>query len=472
MHSTYFKNFVSSALLVLISLIMIGAAFSLVSRDVFITHVRQDMLDNAGEVARAASAYAEAGDLRSLDLRMTLTTIGTSTKQQIFITTPGGYVVACSDARAYCEHIGMRIGESVLSSLSRDGSFTVLSTLDGFYAEEHYVSATTIPGREGGVLGFVFVSKDAPTALAVWHTILPLLFLISLVVLLLALVFSYAGSKMQAQPLRDMADAARRFGQGDLSVRVENAAGTEELGELTQAFNSMADSLEKSEEKRREFIANVSHELKTPMTTISGFADGILDGTIPPEMQDKYLQIISSETKRLSRLVRSMLELSRLQADDRGALLRKSFDIAETLRLTIINFADKIEDKGLDVDFQVPEDPMPVRGDCDAITQVVYNLMDNAIKFSKEGSALGITLWKDNDKAYVSVRNHGATIPEAEIPLLFDRFHKGDRSRSHDRDGVGLGLYIVKTILLNHGEDIAVTSRQGVTDFVFSLSLK
>ena len=268
-----------------------------------------------------------------------------------------------------------------------------------------------------------------------------------------------------------MADAARRFGRGDLSVRVD-ASSEDEIGELGEAFNSMADSLEKSEQRRREFIANVSHELKTPMTTIAGYADGILDGTIPPESEKKYLQTISSETKRLSRLVRSMLELSRIQAGNREDLLSQSFDISEVLRRTLVNFIDKIEERGLDVDFQVPEEPIVVMGNADAITQVVYNLFDNAVKFSRNGTELGVSLWKDDAKAYVSVRNHGSTIPEAEIPLLFERFHKSDRSRSQDRDGVGLGLYIVKTILNNHGEDIAVTSRQGVTDFVFTLALK
>ena len=162
----------------------------------------------------------------------------------------------------------------------------------------------------------------------------------------------------------------------------------------------MADSLEQSETKRREFIANVSHELKTPMTTISGFADGILDGTIPPESEKKYLQIISSETKRLARLVRSMLELSRLQAKDRATLLKNSFDISEQLRLTLITFADKIDQKHLEVVFNVPEEAIKVLGDVDAITQVIYNLLDNAIKFSRENSPLTISLWKDSKKVH------------------------------------------------------------------------
>ncbi len=471
MHSLYFKNFLATAAMVLTSFLLMGVVFSFMSRSVFVAEARENMIHNAEEVSRAATAYGQGGDLRSLELRMNLSSIASSTGRHIFITNPSGEVVTCSDRLFLCRHIGMHVGEEALTTLQVSGELNTFGTLGGFYEKENYVVALPLTVSET-VIGYVFVAQDSTTALDAWQTLLPMFFLICLAVLLLALMMSYAYARHLAQPLRAMAAAARYFGHGDLSVRVEDTGRDDELGELTEAFNSMADSLEKSEEKRRDFIANVSHELKTPMTTIAGFADGILDGTIPPESQARYLQTISSETKRLSRMVRSMLELSRLQAEDRSALRQKSFDISEVLRLTLINFADKIDERNLDVNFQVPEEPMHVLGDSDAITQVVYNLLDNAIKFSSDGSSLGIFLWKDNQKAYVSIQNHGPTIPEAEIPLLFDRFHKADRSRSRNRDGVGLGLYIVKTILNNHGEDIAVTSRDGVTDFVFTLTLK
>lgn len=471
MHSLYFKNFLATAAMVLTSFLLMGVVFSFMSRNVFVAEARENMIHNAQEVSLAASAYGQGGDLRSLELRMTLTSIASSTGRHIFITNPSGEVVTCSDRLFLCRHIGMHVGEEALTTLQVSGELNTFGTLGGFYEKENYVVALPLTVSDT-VIGYVFVAQDSTTALDAWQTLLPMFFLICLAVLLLALMMSYAYARHLAQPLRAMAAAARYFGHGDLSVRVEDTGRDDELGELTEAFNSMADSLEKSEEKRRDFIANVSHELKTPMTTIAGFADGILDGTIPPESQARYLQTISSETKRLSRMVRSMLELSRLQAEDRSALRQKSFDISEVLRLTLINFADKIDERKLDVDFQVPEVPIYTLGDSDAITQVVYNLLDNAIKFSSDGSALGIFLWKDNQKAYVSIQNHGPTIPEAEIPLLFERFHKADRSRSRNRDGVGLGLYIVKTILNNHGEDIAVTSREGVTDFVFTLTLK
>ena len=204
------------------------------------------------------------------------------------------------------------------------------------------------------------------------------------------------------------------------------------------------------------------------MTTIAGFADGILDGTIPRSEERHYLEIISSETRRLSRLVRSMLDLSRLQSDERAA--QQQFDISETLVRTLVALESKVNAKALEVDAQVPDEPVPVWGDQDAITQVCYNLLDNAIKFSQEGGVLGIGVTVKGQKATITVSNQGETIPPEELSLVFDRFHKTDHSRSADRDGVGLGLYIVKTILNSHKENITCTSEDGVTRFVFTLT--
>jgi signal transduction histidine kinase len=233
----------------------------------------------------------------------------------------------------------------------------------------------------------------------------------------------------------------------------------------------MAESLERSESLRRDFIANVSHELKTPMTVISGFSDGILDGTIPTDRERNYLEVISSETKRLSRLVRNMLEMSRIQSSSAETLLRGKFDISEVIRLTLLGLGGKIDAKELDVDAELPEEPIITRGEKDSITQVVYNLLDNAVKFADKGSTIRVSLWKQGMKAYVSVENTGEEIPADEMPLIFDRFHKTDKSRSENRDSTGLGLYIVKTILDNHNEDIIVASSDGLTKFTFTLTL-
>ena len=205
------------------------------------------------------------------------------------------------------------------------------------------------------------------------------------------------------------------------------------------------------------------------MTTIAGYTDGILDGTIPPENERQYLQIISNESRRLSRMVRRMLDVSQLQAIDP---LRSGghFDICESMRRVLISMEKKINDRHLDVDADIPEEPILVLGDNDMITQVIYNLLENAAKFAREGSTLYLGVANIDGKARVTVRNLGDTIPAEELPLLFERFHKSDKSRSEDKDGVGLGLYIVKTILEQHREHINVTSENGVTTFSFSLA--
>jgi signal transduction histidine kinase len=243
----------------------------------------------------------------------------------------------------------------------------------------------------------------------------------------------------------------------------------DEVGELALSFNNMAESLQQTEQKRREFIANISHELKTPMTTIAGYTDGILDGTIPPESEHKYLRIISDESHRLSRLVRRMLDVSQLQAMDplRGG---SHFDVCESMRRVLISMEQKITDRHLDVDADIPDVPILVLGDNDMITQVIYNLLENAAKFATPGSTLYLGAEQRDGKARVTVRNVGETIPAEELPRLFERFHKTDKSRSEDKDGVGLGLYIVKTILEQHKEQINVTSENGVTTFSFSLA--
>ena len=236
------------------------------------------------------------------------------------------------------------------------------------------------------------------------------------------------------------------------------------------SFNAMAESLEQSEKRRQEFVSNVSHELKTPMTTIGGFVDGIRDGTIPPEQEQKYLTIISDEVKRLSRLVRTLLQTSRLQDQVEKQPLHP-FDIGEMAISTMLTFEKKIESKNLEVDVNVPETPVMVIGNSDAITQVMYNLVDNAVKFSNHDGRIGMNVRVKGNKANITVSNTGETIPPEQQKLIFDRFHKTDSSRSMDKEGVGLGLYIVKTIIEKHGEDISVTSNDGLTEFTFTMTL-
>ena len=471
MRSYYFKNYLLVAGLVMLSFIILGAAFVGMGRNYMLRERRSELDSNALELSRLAAAYARDGDLDSWEFRITLSAVAESSGTHCFLTDAEGRVLVCSDRMLSCGHVGENVGESALEALRAGSGFNALSRMDGFYDEARYVSALPVRDLDGTALAYAFASADVSGVLQTWSNLLNIFFVTSLSIMVLLLILSYVSVRLSARPFNEMAAAALKFAHGDFSARVD-AERDDELGALADAFNQMAESLEQQERRRSDFIANVAHELKTPMTTIAGFADGILDGTIPREQEDQYLQTISSETKRLNRLVRSMLDLSRMQSEGPEALRSRSFELCELLVRTLLLFEQKINAKRLDVDALIPEEAMQVYGDADAINQVIYNLLENSVKFAEPGSVLGVSAFKQGEKAYVSIKNRGATIPAEELPLIFERFHKTDKSRSEDRDGYGLGLYIVKTILNNHGEDIAVTSRDGVTEFLFSLTLK
>ena len=289
-------------------------------------------------------------------------------------------------------------------------------------------------------------------------------------VMLAAVISIYFITDRIISPLKNMTSAAKNFGKGDFSTRV-SVCGSDEVAALGNAFNNMADSLENLEKMRSSFLASVSHDLRTPMTTIAGFIDGIMSGAIPEDKQEYYLQIISSEIHRLSRLVSQILDISRLESGDRKMNF-VSFDVVEMARIVLLSFEKKIEDKKLDVSFIADdEDGMDVFADKDAIHQVLYNICHNAIKFSKEEGKLEIKISNvDYKQIRISVYDDGQSISEEEMKKIFDRFYKTDQSRGLDKTGVGLGLYISKTIMDAHGETIGVNSIEDKgCEFYFTL---
>ena len=431
------------------------------------------MENSAREVAHSAAAIARSDSLSSWVLSMTISSVAKATGDHVFITDASGLVLNCSDRSPLCEHLGRRVPAELLP-LSQDGLCDQRSDLGGMYAAPRYVVGVPVPGRDGGEdpLGFVFVTNASDTMLGTWTAFLMMAAIVAVGVFCAALLVMLVYSKHMARPLDEMARASRKFARGDFSVRVRQTDDpSSEIGVLIDSFNKMADSLEQSEKRRSEFVGNISHELRTPMTTIAGFADGILDGTIPHEEEAKYLVSIRDETRRLSRLVRDMLDLSATRSKLSDPSRRTVFDLNELVLQTLLSFEDRATKKNLDVDPQLPESNIMVIADKDAITRVIYNLLDNAVKFANPGSCLTLRLYKDEEKAYVSIRDIGETIPPDDLPFIFDRFHKSDRSRSLDKEGTGLGLYLVKTIINSHDEDIAVKSEDGMTEFVFTLKL-
>jgi len=470
MKTMYGRQFATMASMVLLSFLMLGASFATLSYQYTIREKKDDLGRSAGYIASFTSGYVNtygSDAWRGAAFQGYLSNVALVADAHIMVTTNDGLILYATDGRDELKELEGRSLPRLTVETVTTGSYSGVTSLGGLYSRPRYLVG--LPITSGGFLqGLVLVSRDAANISGMWKDLSVIFLLTAGAVILIAAILSSVTSLHQSKPIKEIAAAARQFGHGELDVRVDVGNRRDEVGELAEAFNAMADSLAKSEQRRSEFIANVSHELKTPMTTIAGFAEGILDGTIPPEEERKYLQTISDETRRLSRLVRSMLDLSRLQSDERAA--QQQFDISETLVRTLVSLEGKVNAKNLEVDMDLPEEPVPVWGDQDAITQVCYNLLDNAIKFSTQGGALGVSVSAKGPKAGVSISNQGETIPPEEVSLIFDRFHKTDHSRSVDRDGVGLGLYIVKTILNSHKEDIVCESRDGVTRFTFTLT--
>jgi len=477
--STFGRLFSVTALILVAASLLMGLSFWSMVRSYLMDERENELTANAQAVAALASDYAAAysfyqyagGYVQDLSLNMNMTVAAQVSKTDALVCDTDGRILICSCQVPVCAHTGQYLRESYVQEILRKNGDFRTQTLKGIYEQERYCAAQPFALPDGTTVGIVVVTQAIHNASGIVSQLTEIFMLVAMVVLVLAVICISVFTSSQIRPLRDLAQAARDFGHGDLKARVRTGGdNTEEIDEVAIAFNNMAASLEQSEYQRQEFVANVSHELKTPMTTISGYVDGIIDGTIPPEKARQYLDIVSDETKRLSRLVRSMLDISRLQ--DQGIPKEEmgNFDVAECLGQVLITFEKKINDKALEVQVDFPEYPVYGRGVLDSITQVVYNLVDNAVKFCPQGGRLGLTLRESDTKVYVSVSNTGQTIPPEELPLVFDRFHKLDKSRSLNRDGWGLGLYIVKTIVCSHGEDISVTSRDGKTEFTFTLT--
>ena len=471
MKSSFSRSFSTIAAILLLALTALGASFQILVKDFLTDSTVSGLKQDAAIIANLASAYSFDGQLANRDFLLNLDIASRVSDSDVVICDTEGHILLCSNSLLGCEHQGLRFDREYIQNVIEKGGDSATGVISGLYQDHRFVVATPIQG-DSGVTGIVVASTPSASTNQILNRISNIFLTTAIFVVLISVLAVSIFARRESRPLRAMARAANAFGHGNLDARVRVEEGSsEEMEDLAIAFNNMASSLQKSEYQRQEYVANVSHELKTPMTTISGYVDGILDGTIPPHRQEYYLQIVSDETKRLSRLVRSMLDISQLQNQDIPEEKKMHFDLEESLGQVLITFEKKITDKKLEVEVEMPEHPVFTIANRDYITQVIYNLLDNAVKFCPEGGVLGIRIREGGNKAYVSISNEGQTIPPEELPLVFDRFHKLDKSRSQNRDGWGLGLYIVKTIVCSHGENIGVTSRDGKTEFTFTMPL-
>ena len=485
------KYFLVTISIILASFVFIGGALLLLVSKLWMDEKINLLTENSISVAQNTSDVLESDYLGEsgrgsvIVICNTLMQISNAIEADCFITNLNGDVVYCkeilqSNMALYTGncmvHNQYKIPKEIMNSAVK-GLYRSTGDLGGSLNSIHFVVAAPVVVNDEAV-AVVFATQPVVDGLTPYvAAIFKMFFIAALFALALTFVLVYLVSYRLTKPLREMSAAAKQYATGDFSKRINikrskfRISGHDEIDELVQAFNTMAQALATLEMSRRSFVANVSHELKTPMTTIGGFIDGILDGTIEKEKETQYLKVVSDEVKRLSRLVTGMLNMSKIEAGELD-LKPQRFDISEMIFRTMLGFEQLIDNKHIEVRGLDTLENNLVTADKDMINQVVYNLIDNAVKFTPEGGYIEVSSKSDIEKVIIKIRNSGKGIPSEELDKIFERFYKIDKSRSYDVKGAGMGLYIVKTIIELHGGQIVARSEPGeYAEFIFQLPL-
>ncbi len=338
-------------------------------------------------------------------------------------------------------------------------------TLGGVYCAKYYTAGRRI--TVGGQDGYLFAASPMAALGGYMSDMLAMFGISAAVILILCSILCWVLARRITGPIEDISEAARRLGSGDFTARAP-VDGCVELADFATTFNNMAARLQTIDNSRGQFMGNIAHELRTPMTTIKGFIDGMLDGTIPQEETKHYLGIVSQETGRLARLVQNMLDITKLEAGE-VPIHAQTYDLWKTVTDVVLSDEQRIEDGKIDIQ-GLGGDPLPIYADPDFVHQVVYNIVDNAIKFTPAGGTISFAAEKHGSMVEVRIENTGAGIAPEALPFVFERFYKEDRSRGMNTRGSGLGLHICKILINLSGGQIHAESEEGKwCRFVFTL---
>lgn len=479
----FLKYFSAFLVIEFICFLILGIAFSYFGANHWFEQTRNLLRENAQSVSNLTSEVLENRMDKDLQgslfvLCNNIAMISQAIDADIYVCNMNGEVILCKDlvtadyeiiSNGKCiVHAIYHISEEIIEEASKGDYSNIRTTLGGLYAKNQIVAAEPVI-VSNNVVAIVFAATPVSLgASSFLYNTLKIFLLASALALFIGAVAIFFFTNNLLRPLKDMSRATKSYASGDFSYRVRVRGGGE-IESLLREFNKMASSLALLESSRRSFVANVSHELKTPMTTISGFIDGILDGTIPAQKQTHYLEIVSKETKRLSRLVVSMLNLSKIEEGELK-LKPKSFNISNDIINVVLSFEQQIEQKNIEIDGLDKLETIIVNADEDMIHQVIYNLVDNAVKFTDNGKITASAKKNSDNSVTVTIMNTGSGISSEELSKIFERFYKVDKSRSYDTKSAGLGLYIVKTIVEMHGGSVNADSVENeYTAFSFTL---
>ena len=431
-------------------------------------HLKREKADALyREATLIANTYASDlyNNETSLDtVKKQLDALDTYLSANLWIINPSGRMVLDSQAPVDLEN------ETVISdfdpTITGNSYYTVGNFFGSFSEEQLSVFAPITSDYK--VRGYVVIHYPMSNLVASCNSLLNISYLMLIILFLLSMIILIFFTEMVYLPLRKITEATEQYAAGNMHYEFQ-IDSEDEIGYLGATISYMASEIARSEDDQKKFVANVSHDFRSPLTSIKGYLEAMLDGTIPPELYEKYLTIVLNETERLTKLTNSLLTLNNLNT--KGMLLDKSiFDINKVIRNTAASFEGTCKSKAIAIELILTGDELFVTADVGKIQQVLYNLLDNAIQFSHPDSIIKIETNEKHNKVFVSVKDSGIGIPKDDQKLIWDRFYKSDLSRGKDKKGTGLGLSITKEIIQAHGEHINVISTEGVgSEFIFSL---
>lgn len=460
--SIFLRYFAICSAVILVSFCCLGTVLLLVSSRYFIDEKKSLLLKNA----KALASYTQEKMLEDPedwrdDCAGEMKDYSISCNADFVLSDGEGYIVISTGKT------DNGISTADLEQFGENGSY-VYSDLDGAIGETSHIMGVQFKAN-GPTYYMLAYSPKSDQDDYIWNIME--IFIISAVLVLIVVMFLvYFATLKLTEPIKEIAAVSKKLGAGDFSATLPDYS-ISEYKQLSTAFNDMAANLKSYDTMRNSFLANVSHELRTPMTSIGGFVDGILDGTIPKDQERYYLKLISSEVNRLTRLVKSMLNLAKIEAGEMK-LTKTKFSALEPIVDTLVTFESRIDAKHIDIR-GLDVDRVPLYADIDLVHQVMYNLIENAIKFVDDHGYMEFSFVPEGDMTAISIKNSGEGLSEEELPLVFDRFYKTDKSRGLDAQGLGLGLNIVRSIVSLHGGKIMVKSVKGeYTEFIFTLPNK
>ena len=460
----YLKFILAYVLFAIFGFIVVATFVANMTED----QVRQKETDSlyreATSIANTYAAELYSSETSIDSVYKQLSTLASYLNAEIMVLNPSGRIVVDSQTRIDPE-TEIRVEGFDPSSFA--GNLYIEGTFWGYFEDEQLSVLAPIT-RNYKTNGYVVIHYAVSEIQEETYSRLNIAYIELLIILLLSLIVLIFFTEIVYLPLRRITRATEQFAAGNMHYELA-VESEDEIGYLAASLNYMAQKIAASEDDQKKFIANVSHDFRSPLTSIRGFLEAMLDGTIPPEMHEKYIGIVLNETERLTKLTNDLLALNNLNT--KGVMLnRTDYDINDVLRQVAASFEQTCRSKGITLELVLTGDVLYVNADKDRIQQVLYNLLDNAIKFSRNGTSVRLETTEKHHKVFVSVKDHGIGIPTGEQNAIFERFYKTDLSRGKDKKGTGLGLSIVREILRAHNENINVISTEGVgSEFIFSL---